>query len=149
MKKIVTILAALLLLSVSASAQLSIGGKSEGSKRLATLQAEWVWLYQSSGHYYYVSATTNQFDDPIWLDLGQTREEAAGTIQSLRDALADAKKGDQIEITSEGQTFALGCDVVLGTRCFWIHARKTRKTYAGMGQMTDASLRKGYNYLTK
>lgn len=149
MKKFALTIAALFIVAVSASAQLAIGGKSEGSKRLTTLQMEWAWLYQSDGRYYYVSKTTNQFDDWMWLDLGETQEEATGTIQSLRDALVGSQKGDKIEITSEGQTFALDFDQVLGTRCFWIHARKTRRSYAGMGQMTEASLKKAYNYLTK
>lgn len=149
MKKIITFLAAMLFVAVSASAQLSIGGKSESPKRLTTLQMEWAWLYQSGGHYYYVSKTTNQFDDWMWLDLGETPEDAASTVLSLRDAMAGSKKGDKIEITSEGEVFALDFDQVLGTRLFNIHARETNRIYAGMGQMTEACLKKAYNFLTK
>ena len=55
MKKALIVAAALLVGVFSASAQLSIGKKSEGIRQLATLQQMWSWLYLQEDHYYFVT----------------------------------------------------------------------------------------------
>lgn len=151
MNKIATILVALLIGAVSfnAQAQLTIGKKSEGAKQLVTVSQMWAWLYEADGHIFYVSKTTNRFDDLMWLDFGESYDEAAQTAQALLDALNDAKDGDLLDIESLGEKYFLSCDVTLGAKTWLIHASDTRRTYAGEGQMYSGALKKAIKFLTK
>lgn len=151
MKHLCTIIAALFLgaASFSASAQLQIGTKHEASVRLATIQQAWNWLYDVGGRIYFVTKTDNQFDDDIWLDLGEGREEAARTVLSLTEALEQAEKGDSIEVESRGERYLLTCTVIFGSRAWYVSALDTRKVYAGKAPINDTALRKAYKTLTK
>lgn len=147
MRRIVILLVTLLSMAVSASAQLTIGDKAEGAQKLAVLQPEWAWLYRHDGHYFYVCRTDNRFDDWMWLDLGQTRDEAIGTLRSLRDTMAGCKRGETVRITSRGQAFTLVYGESLGARYFSVFG--PRGTYAGSGPMNESALKKAQNYLAK
>ena len=76
MKRIV-LLAALLLMVAPAHAQLNIKKVGEVPKQMAVLQIKWNWLYSIGEQIYFVSATTNQYDNLVWIKLGETKEEAA------------------------------------------------------------------------
>ena len=149
MKKVVIIVAALLLGVLSASAQLTIGKKSEGLKQLATLQQMWAWLYLEEDHYYFVMKTDNEFDSWMRLDLGGTKEEAAETVQSLIAALEDAERGNSIEVESRGEKYLLICEVALGMKAWIVSAIDTRQSYAGSGPMNMSALRKALKYFEK
>ena len=144
MKKIVFAILAALVLAAPASAQLTIGSKMKGAELLKTLSPEWTYLYRQDGHYFFVSNSTNQFDPAIWLDLGETPAEAGKTIRALYEQMESAKKGDRVQIESEGQEYALVFDKVLGTPCFRIQSITTRR--AGTGVMEKSVLRKAYDY---
>lgn len=147
MKKICMILAAVILGAAAhdASAQLKIGGTTEGSKRLAVLSMEWNWLYLVNNHYLFVTKTTNQFDDWIWLDLGETKEAAAETIDSLIELLTASKKGQETQVESLGKSYTLMCASELGVKYFHVHSGER----AGTGTMTMQSLKKAATYLQK
>lgn len=150
MKRITSIVAALLVFgAVNASAQLSIGNKSEGPERIATLQQMWAWLYRTQEGYFFVCKTDNQFDDSIWLDLGPTKEEAAATVQSLIDALNEATKGERLEIESRGEKYMLLCETTMGIKYWTVHGLDTRTPYAGYGPMDPSALKKAMKELTK
>ena len=149
MKKAVIIAAALLVGVFSASAQLTIGKKSEGVQQLATLQTMWTWLYLQGDHYLFVTKTDNQFDDWMWLDLGGTKEEAKETVNSLITALEEAERGNSIEVESRGEKYLLICDVSLGMKLWNIRAIETRRSYAGSGPMSMPALRKALKYFDK
>ena len=149
MKKALIVAAALLVGVFSASAQLSIGKKSEGIRQLATLQQMWSWLYLQEDHYYFVTKTDNQFDDWMWLDLGGSKEEAKETVTSLIAALEEAEKGNSIDVESRGEKYLLICDVFLGMKSWNVHAIETRRSYAGTAPMNMPSLRKALKYFEK
>ena len=145
MKKICMILAAVILGAAAhdAFAQLKIGGTTEGSKRLSVLSMEWNWLYLVKNHYFLVTKTTNQFDDWIWLDLGDTQEVAAETIGSLIELLETGEKETQIE--SLGKTYTLMYSSELGVKFFRVHSSER----AGLGNITMQALKKAATYLQK
>lgn len=149
MKKAVIIAAALLVGVFSASAQMTIGKKTEGVQQLATLQTMWSWLYLQGDHYFFVTKTDNQFDDWMWLDLGGTKEEAKETVGSLIAALDEAERGDYIDVESRGEKYVLICDIALGMRSWNVRAIDTRRSYAGSGPMSMPALRKALRYFDK
>ena len=147
----ISILAALLIFggAIDANAQLTIGKKSEGIERMATLQQMWAWLYKTENGYFYVCKTTNQFDDSMWLDLGRTKEDAVATVSALIETLDGAKSGDNIEIESLGEKYLLICEVVLGAKSWDVRALDTRESYAGSGPMAMSALKKALKELQK
>ena len=149
MKKALIIAAALIIGALSASAQLTIGKKSEGMKQLATLQQLWAWLYLQEGHYYFVMQTDNQFDNWMRLDLGETKEDAAETVRSLIAALQDAKRGESIEVESRGEKYILICEETLGMKAWMVRGVDTHESYAGSGPMGMPALRKALRYFEK
>lgn len=149
MKKAVIIAAALLAGVFFASAQLTIGKKTEGMQQLATLQMMWSWLYLQGDHYFFVTKTDNEFDDWMLLDLGGTQEEAKETVRSLINALEEAGRGDYIQVESRGEKYVLICDVALGMKSWNVRAIDTRRSYAGSGPMSMPALRKALKYFDK
>ena len=147
MKKIAIIIVALLALAMPARAQLTIGEKSEGPKQLAVLQQMWAWLYQLDGRIYFVCKTDNRFDPWMYLDLGTTKDEAAQTVRSLIGALEEAKRGDEIRVQSQGETFLLVYEEILGAKAWMIYPVQTEMVYAGSGPMNMSALRKAVKYL--
>lgn len=145
MKKILAIIAALLLGAFCASAQLNIGSTSDGVQKLATLSPEWNWLYYSGGHYMLVTKTTNQFDDWIWLDLGPTKEDVIKTLSDLVALLEGGKKGQQTVIESRGKEYTLIHGKALGVLLFNVSA----PSHAGLGNITIQALRKASTFLAK
>lgn len=147
MKKIFAIIAALVMGAIvfSASAQLRIGAKSDGGKRLAVLQTQWCWLYELRGHYFFVSATDNQFDDWIWLDLGGSPAESVGTLDALLGVMEESKSGQTVEVESMGHKYTLTYGTSLGIPYFSIYSRER----AGLGVMSKAAIRKACDHLNK
>lgn len=150
MKRILIIAAALLIGagSFSAAGQLKIGETSEGAERLLTLSQLTRYLYRLGDHYYYVTITDNRFDDPIWLDLGDSPRSAAKTVYDLYQALENAKPRDRVNIESEGQPYVLVYEKMLGSPFFYINTGVGhQRPRAGSGGMEKPTLRKAYDYL--
>lgn len=147
MKKTLAIIAALFLGAIvyDASAQLTIGSTTESSKRLAVLQMEWNWLYLVKDHYFFVTKTTNQFDEWIWLDLGDSKEVAAETVDSLIDLLASSQKDQETPIESLGKSYKLMSSSALGVKYFNVYSSER----AGLGNITMQALKKAATYLQK
>lgn len=147
MKKICLLFAALLIGSAvfDASAQLKIGSTKEGGKRLAVLQMEWNWLYLLNDHYFFVTKTTNQFDDWIWLDLGETKDMAIETVNSLIELLNNSKKDEDTEIESLGKPYTLMCTSALGIKYFNVYSSDR----SGLGNIQMQSLKKALTFLQK
>lgn len=151
MKKILPMFAALIVgvLMFSASAQLKIQGSVEGPKKITTIAPQTAWLYERSGHIYYVGATTNRFDEWVWLDLGEGREAAAVTAQDLLDAIDATPEGDSLRIESEGDIFLLTRISILGSKTWSVSAVETRNAYAGTMMLEAIELKKVVKFLTK
>lgn len=83
MKKIL-VLAVLAIMAVgSANAQIKIGSKNEKVETLGSVRMGAIALKYGFGDYYITGQTSNQFDDPIILDLGSTLEQARESFDGL------------------------------------------------------------------
>lgn len=151
MKKILTILAALIVGAATfhASAQLTINGAGEGVQQLATISPMCVWLNEHDGTVFLTVKSSNRYDPFFWLDLGPDYEVAIETLQSLEDALKNAKRGDYLHIESRGDRYVLTKDVALGSQMWRISAVETRNTYAGTGMLELVVIENGIRALGK
>lgn len=83
MKKIL-ILAVLAMMAVgTAQAQIQIGKKNEKVETLGSVRMGAIALKHGFGDYYITGQTSNQFDDPVILDLGKTIEQARESFDGL------------------------------------------------------------------
>lgn len=117
MKRFFLLLAVTLGMSVPAHAQLDIKKAGEKAKEVSTLTSMWNWLYTIGDNWYIVTKTTNQFDDRIWILLGDSAEsalESVGQLQTLLDEMAD---DDVFKITSlDGKSVRIGIYKQMGSR---------------------------------
>lgn len=99
MKKIIiAIIAAMVLMPTMADAQISVSSKTN-TERLLSIRMGFITL-NYDGQYYLAMSTTNQFDKPMILPLGKTKEEAIETTKSLIEITTTIGKGDCVEIVS-------------------------------------------------
>lgn len=148
MKKLITILAALLLgcAAFNASAQLKITGEGESPKRLTTLYQMHTWLYSADGHFYIVAKTSNEFDSDMWFDLGDSKEAALESVTALLDILREKDKGEHITIESEGEEYLFTKETMLGVPFWMVTAVDTRNVYAGHASLDESMLKKAVKY---
>lgn len=98
MKKILTIILALMMMPAMADAQIKITGK-RNVQTLMSIRMGMIDL-DYDGKYYLAMRTSNQFDDTMILPLGGDKQVAMQTLQDLIDIATSLKKGDSIKIES-------------------------------------------------
>lgn len=82
--KTILILAVMAIMVVgTAQAQIQIGKKNEKVETLGSVRMGAIALKYGFGDYYITSQTSNQFDDPIIIDLGKTIEQARESFDGL------------------------------------------------------------------
>ena len=91
------ILAVLVMLPVSAFAQLNIKSETTKLKPLATSRAGSVTLTYIGGWYSVSINSTNQFEDPKSFYLGETKESAIKTLDDLLEIAGDGSKIVKVE----------------------------------------------------
>lgn len=97
MKRFLTIFATLILVSVSASAQLNVKRVSN-TERLLSLHMGETNLLKTGDHYACSITTSNQFDNSLILHLGIGKNSAIATLKDLADLCETISKGDNILI---------------------------------------------------
>lgn len=117
MNKLILLIAVAVWMTAPAHAQLNIEKMGEKPKEVATLTSMWNWLYTIEDCWFIVTKTTNQFDDRIWIMLGDTPEKAVESIDQLLTLLDEMSDDDIFEITTrEKKTVRVGIYKQLGTR---------------------------------
>lgn len=97
MKKIL-ILAVLAIMAVgSANAQIQIGKKNDKVETLGSVRMGAISLKYGFGDYYILGSTTNQFDDPVIINLGKTIDQAKESFAGLL-SLYELKNGETTTI---------------------------------------------------
>lgn len=64
-----------------------------------------IQIGDSATQYYYQCGTTNQFDDVYLLSLGSSIEESIETLNSLKQLIETAKKGESYKINDNTSAF--------------------------------------------
>lgn len=98
MKRIIVLIIAALTFCTISEAQISVKSKST-TERLLSIRMGFITL-NYDGQYFLAMSTTNQFDKPMILPLGKTKNEATETIKSLIEITTTIGKGDCVRIVS-------------------------------------------------
>lgn len=92
------IIALVLCMAAPAHAQLNIRKAGDKYKQVATLTSMWNWLYTREGSWYFVTRTTNEFDDHIFIPLGDSPEGALESVQQLSGIIEEMGEEEGFEI---------------------------------------------------
>lgn len=84
MKKTILLFAALLAM-VPAFGQITLSKQEDGLVQAGVIAANWNWMYENKadGTMFFVSKTNNQFDDLLWLKLGQDKQTCIESLRAL------------------------------------------------------------------
>lgn len=147
MKKILSILIALVTFAWVADAQISIKkSEFEKPKQVATLQQYWAWIYQADESYYLVMKSDNQFDDSFWLKIGTTREECEESVKSLLELCGTITDTDRFDIDNgAGETFDVTQYKAMGLKGLRFHG----KGHSGGAYILPANLNKALKWIGK
>lgn len=98
MKRFILIIV-LILSSLGASAQISNVKTSEAIKTITRFRYGFCSLNDHKGVYYLGLNSSNQFDDPFLVYLGEGRESALRSLLDILDLFDGMKKGEFVEFT--------------------------------------------------
>lgn len=98
MKRLIFTIALALALCAPANAQLDIQKIGDKAEQVATLTAFWNWLYRIDDFWYLVTKTDNQFDDNIWIMIGDTDEAALTSVYQLEQLLEEMGEKEMFEV---------------------------------------------------
>ena len=141
------LIASLLLLALPAHAQLNIRKAGEKPKEVAVLEAQWNWLYLQGDKWFLTTKTDNQFDDWIWILLGETGESAVESVKQLLD-LQEVMGDDEVfEIDDRYEkTVMVSLYKMAGKR---VGFRLNADGRAGTAFITTAALKKALQQINK
>ena len=147
MKKILSIIIALVTFAGIADAQISVKkSEFERAKQVATLGMSWSWLYQQGDSYYLVMKSDNQFDDSFWLKIGTTREECEESVKSLLELCESITDTDIFYLDNgEGDTFDVTRYKMMGVKGLYFRD----KGHAGAAYILPANLNKALKWIGK
>lgn len=147
MKKILTILVALVTFTGIASAQISVKKSQFGKpKEMTTLSMSWSWIYKSDNSYYLTLKSDNQFDDWYWLNIGDNKQDCLNSISALKDLILTMRDTDAYNVDNgEGETFTVTIGKELGIRKLIFHG----KYHAGEGYLLESNLQKAAKWIEK
>ena len=147
MKKILSLIAALVTITGIASAQINIKKSNVGKpQEMTTLSMYWSWIYKVDASYYIVMKSSNQFDDSFWLKIGNTRQECLESISSLRDMMDTMDGSDRYDVDNgEGKTFSVTSPTEFGVKKLIFHG----KYNAGTGYLLASNISKAKKWIEK
>lgn len=117
MKRILSIIVALVALAGVAEAQITIKKTADKPRQLTTLSMSWSWIYQMDDSYYIVLKSDNRFDDMFWLKIGSSKGECLESVSALKDMIDNMEDSDRYEIENgEGETFYVSLMRELGIK---------------------------------
>ena len=145
MKRILSIIIALLALSWAADAQVTITKSDVGrAKQLTTLSTSWSWIYKQDDLYFIVLKSDNRFDDSYWLSLGSTRDDCIETILDLLDLAETIEEIDNYNIDNGvGEVYDVGQYKMLGIKGLRFYG----DGYAGTAYITLPNLNKALKWI--
>ena len=147
MKRIITIIIALVMAMGIAGAQITIKkSEYERPKMVATLAMSWSWIYQQGEDYYIVMQSDNQYDDSFWLKIGSTKEECLKSVNGLLDLTETMSDTDVVKIDNgEGKQFEAMYYSALGFIGLKFHG----VGYAGAGTLLQSNIKKAVKWIEK
>lgn len=125
---------ALLCCDIAAEAQIKVTKKTEINEVFSSRMG-YVTICESNGNYYLSLPSSNQFDDPYIILLGQTKKEALESVVSLWQMAQDIKKGETYEIETKIEKFTIGRGMTKGTIAI------TASGYAGFASTSATELK--------
>jgi hypothetical protein len=141
MKKILLMVIALMTLVPMADAQIKKTGETK-TETISSLRTGVVSLKLSKGMYYLTLRTTKQFDDPMILKLGDSKESAIQSLNDLIDIL-DSLQGNATQYIDNGFGKEFRLFKMMGA--LYIDA----DGYAGNGNISKGELNKLIKALSK
>lgn len=147
MKKILSILIALVTFAGVADAQISVKKSDVGKpKQMATLSMYWSWIYQADDSYFLVMKSDNQFDDHYWLKIGDTQEECQESLSALQEMMDNMGETERYDVDNGmGESFSVTLSRDLGIKKLTFHGEK----YAGSGFLLATNLTKAIKWIEK
>lgn len=98
MKKILIAALALALAFIDAGAQITVKSQREASTVITRFRSGVCSLRKDQdGLYYLVLVSSNRFDDPAIVFVGDSGESAAETLSGIADLIDSMKKGDSVK----------------------------------------------------
>ena len=147
MRKILSILIALVTFAGNADAQITIKKSDIGKpKQMTTLSMSWSWIYQADDSYFLVMKSDNQFDDHYWLKIGDTKEACLESITALQEMMDTMGESDRYDVDNgAGETFSVTSTKELGIKKLIFHG----ENYAGAGFLIAPNLTKAAKWIEK
>lgn len=147
MRKILSILIALVTFAGIADAQISIKKSDIGKpKQMTTLSMSWSWIYQADDSYFLVMKSDNHFDDWYWLKMGDTKEACLESITALKEMMDTMGESDRYDVDNgAGETFSVTSTKELGIKKLIFHGEH----YAGAGFLIAPNLTKATKWIEK
>lgn len=147
MRKILSILIALVTFAGIADAQISIKKSDVGKpKQMTTLSMSWSWIYQADDTYYIVMKSDNQFDDHYWLKIGDTKEECLESLSALQEMMDNMGETERYNVDNGmGESFSVTISRELGIKKLTFNG----EFYAGAGFLLASNLTKATKWIEK
>jgi len=147
MKKIISILIALVTIAGVADAQITVRkSEAEVPQKLTTLSMYWSWIYSQNDSYYLVMNSTNEFDNNFWLKIGSNKEECLESLSSLLELFDTMEETDRFDIgNGEGESFSVTMGRELGIEKLIFHG----EGYAGTGFLYASNISKAEKWIEK
>ena len=147
MRKILSILIALVTLAGIADAQIKVKKSDVGKpKQMTTLSMSWSWIYRANDSYFLVMKSDNQFDDWYWLKIGDTRKECLESISALQEMMENMGESDRYNVDNGmGESFSVTLSRELGIKKLTFNGEH----YAGAGFLLANNLTKATKWIEK
>lgn len=146
MKKIIIIIAAIVLSIVNANAQLNIKKSDSSMKEVKTLSVYWIWIYEDADGYYLVAKSNNQFDEKsFWLSIGSNKSECLESINGLISIANGSTDDDYYVEDTFGGKLHLFKTQSIGEKIIGI--ADTEHRYAGSAQISTIYLNKAKKWI--
>ena len=147
MRKILSILIALVTFAGIADAQITIKKSDVGKpKQMTTLSMSWSWIYQADDSYFIVMKSDNQFDDHYWLKIGDTKEECLESLSALQEMMDNMGETERYNVDNGmGESFSVTLSRELGIKKLTFNG----ESYAGAGFLLASNLSKAIKWIEK
>lgn len=143
MKKVLTIALAVLL-TLPAFSQITVTKQSQDSVKDMTISMQWTWLYHKDNMYFIHMKSTNQFDSPILLFLGDKKEGIIQTLSDLEQLGNTMTTKESLKIKDAGgKPFTVRLAKELGVKVFHFYTEDR----AGFGYLQVSKIKDVIDYV--
>lgn len=143
MKRLITlIIFAMMLVPAAAHAQIQVTRKDK-SEKIVSLRSGYVSLSCTNNIYYLSLRSDNQFDDPYVVRLGEGKEVATSSLNSLIEIADTIGKGDHMDFSDGAREYSLMRGAFKSE--LWMKG----EWHAGYGKTSSGELKKVLKALEK